>query len=154
MRISRAAACLALAMLAGCRLFTDPKPQLVATVTIDRPTLTVAESLVTVTVINRGDKDALASPPDSYGCEPAFSVRSAGGMDLGSPPVVCLLVLYGQVHIPPGDSIIIQRHWIPTSATGPLPPGLYQLLSRAFGDGKVLVSSPVAFTILAAQVSR
>lgn len=154
MKLSRAAACLALAMLSGCRLLTGPEPRLIAKISIDKPALTVAESmLVTVTVINRGDKEALASSPLSY-CEPAFRVRSAGGLDLGSPPVVCSLVGYSQAHIPPGDSIVIQRQWSPTSANGPLLPGAYQLVSQAFGDGKELVSAPVAFTITAGQVSR
>jgi hypothetical protein len=155
MKISSAAACLALALLSDCRLFNDPEPQLIAKISIDKPALTVAEfMLVTVTVINRGDKEALASSPQSYDCEPAFRVRSAGGLDLGSPPVVCSLVGYSQAHIPPGDSIVIQRQWSPTSANGPLLPGAYQLVSQAFGDGKELVSAPVAFTITAGQVSR
>jgi hypothetical protein len=142
-------------MLIGCRFFTGPEPRLIAKISIDQPALTVAESLlVTVTVINRGDKEALASSPPSYDCEPAFRVRSAGGLDLGSPPVVCSLVGYFLVTIQPGDSIVIQRRWPPTSANGPLLPGAYQLVSQAFGDGKELVSAPVAFTIMAGQVSR
>lgn len=155
MRISRAAAWLAFAMLSGCRLFTRPEPQLDARIRIDKSVLTVSESLlVTVTVINRGDKEALASPPNSYGCEPAFRLRTSGGSDLASPPVFCSLVGYILVRIPPGDSIVIQRQWPPTSASGPLPPGMYQLVSRAFGDGNELVSAPVAFTIAALAVSR
>ena len=135
---------MAFAMLSGCRLFTRPEPQLDARIRIDKPVLTVSEALlVTVTVINRGDKEALAAPPISYGCEPAFRLRTSGGLDLASPPVVCPLVAYVLVRSPPGDSIVSQRQWLPTSANGPLPPGMYQL-----------VSAPVAFTIVAGQVSR
>lgn len=142
-------------MLSDCRLFTGPEPNLIASIRIDKPMLTLAESLlVIVTVVNRGDKEALANPPESYGCEPAFRVRSAAGSDLTWPPVFCTLQGYSQVHIPPGDSIVIQRQWSPTSASGPLPPGSYQLVSSAYGDGKGLVSAPVDFTVIASQVSR
>jgi hypothetical protein len=155
MKLSSAAACLGLAMLSACRLFTGPEPRLIANIRIDKPALTVAEVLlVTVTVINRGDKEALASSPLSYDCESAFRVRSAAGLDLSLPPVVCTLQGYSQAHIPPGDSIVIQRHWMPTSANGPLPPGAYQLVGQAFGDGKELVSAPVDFTVTAGQASR
>src|SRR5258708_31776306 len=110
MRVSRAGAWLALALLSDCQLFTGPDPRLVATISIDRPALTITESLlVTVTVINRGDKEALASSPLSYDCTPAFRVRTAGGLDLGVPPIFCALNPAEPVHILFRDSIVL-RH--------------------------------------------
>jgi hypothetical protein len=81
-------------------------------------------------------------------------VLTAIGVDLGAPPVVCTTQLFAPVTILPGDSIVIQRRWSPTSASGPLPAGRYQLVSSAFGDGQEVASAPASFTVVAREVSR
>jgi hypothetical protein len=121
--------------LAGCRLLSGPDAPLVASISIDKPTVSTTDrAIVTVTVVNRSAVTVSTAQAAAYGCNAPFQVW-AGDQDLGAPSFVCTAQAFSQIQLAPGDSVVVQTGWVPQSARGSIGPGVYRLVPSVNNAG-------------------
>jgi hypothetical protein len=118
----------------GCRTLSGPDAPLVASIAIDKPTVSTTDrAIVTVTIVNRSSGPVSTAQAAAY-CNAPFQVW-AGNQDLGAASFVCTAQAFSPIQLAPGDSVVVHTGWVPQSARGSIGPGLYRLVPSVNNAG-------------------
>jgi hypothetical protein len=145
-----------LAGLVGCNDPTSVNKSLDVTLTTDRQVVTPSTpAVITVTIVNHGDRSVEVADPRTYGCMPPYSVETEQGDAVPAPSRgFCAAIAYLPVSLEPGASVTIRDSWSGEGYTGqfanaPLPSGRYRLAARVVAGGGLMSSAPVVISVIA-----
>jgi hypothetical protein len=149
---------LLLTALVGCNEPTSVDGGLDVSLSTDRQVVTPSTpAMITITVVNRGDRTVKAMDPRGYACMPAYSVATEQGASVPAPSSgFCAAVAYLRVSLEPGESMTIRDTWSGEASDGrlgntPLPAGRYRLATRVAAGSELLGSAPVVMSVAASN---
>ena len=147
---------LLLTALVGCNEPTSVNSGLDVSLSADRQVVTPSTpAVITITVVNRGDRTVKVMDPRGYACMPAYSVETEQGSAVPAPSRgLCALPAYLPVSLEPGASMTIHDSWSGEASDGrlgntPLPPGRYRLAAHVAAGSEFLGSPPVVISVAA-----
>jgi hypothetical protein len=142
--------------LAGCNEPTSVSKFVDVSLASDRQVVSPSTpAMITVTVVNHGDRSIDVADPRSYACMPPYSVETEQGDAVPAPSRgLCALPAYPPISLVPGASITIGDSWSGEAHAGqlanaPLPSGRYRLTARVVAARGFLASAPVVVTVIA-----
>jgi hypothetical protein len=151
--MSRSRILLLAAMVSGCRLTTDPIPDLVVSIAAAPAVITpTTPAEITVTAANHGSRSLTINV---NGCPAPFLVSTAAGDAVALTPQLCNLSLRNKTLVP-GEEYTFRASWDGTRSGGAygatpilVAPGDYRLVGAVFAGSGVVRSAPVQIRVSA-----
>jgi hypothetical protein len=147
---SRAATLAICVALGACHGVTEANDAVDVVAAVDR--MDIEPELpanVTITIINHGSQ---ALHIVEHWCMPMYVVRNIVKDDVPLPGRYCTAIAYAPRDLMPGDHLTLTDRWSGETTDGlgrtsSVAPGRYEIIGRAFVDGRELRTAPVVVRV-------
>jgi len=140
-------------LVSGCRLTTDPIPDLVVSIAAAPAVITpTTPAAITVVVTNQGSRSVIVNVNE---CPAPFEVSTVAGAAVALTPQICILSIQNQ-KLAPGKEYTFLSSWDGTRSGGdfgaapvPVAPGEYRLVGAVLSESGVVRSRPLQIRVSA-----